>query len=130
MSFAVRLAYVRWLNSRGALSPESDSDLAKRAGLGNEWLAKWKKRDDAPNDRTRAGLLVAALGADPGWLLDGVGNPPEPELYVAWERAGWVKPADPEKPANETPTRVAKVSQGGIPVPEPGTAKAAKKKRA
>lgn len=63
---------------------ESDADFAKRAGVNYEWLKKWMKRDDAPNERINTDRIVALLGADRRWLLDNVGNPPRPELWREW----------------------------------------------
>lgn len=82
--FAARLAYVRWLRDLGALAPESDRALAQRAGVGYEWLAKWKKRSDAPETRSPGKLLAKALDADPNWLLDAEGQPPQPDMWARW----------------------------------------------
>ena len=82
--FAERLAYVRWLRDRGRLKPETDGELATATGVTAGWIAKWKGREDSPNDRRMSGQFVSGLGVDGGWLLDGAGTPPEPELWQAW----------------------------------------------
>jgi transcriptional regulator with XRE-family HTH domain len=83
-SFRVRLAYLRWLSNAGKVPPEKDSEFAQRAGVGYEWLKKWMKRDDAPDDRTLTAKLAEALGADPAWLFDGEGTAPQPVLWTAF----------------------------------------------
>lgn len=82
--FADRLAYVRWLRGIGRQAPESDAEFAERAGLGYEWLKKWMRRDDAPTDRERCAKLVAGLEVNDGWLLDNIGDAPEPSLWRRW----------------------------------------------
>jgi transcriptional regulator with XRE-family HTH domain len=64
--------------------PGSDRDFAEAAEVGYDWLQKWKKRDDAPQERKLVKALSAYLGVSEEWLIDNVGEEPRPELFVEW----------------------------------------------
>jgi hypothetical protein len=99
IGFADRLAYVRWLRARGKRAPETDTEFAANVGVGAKWLGKWKNKPNAPEGRTEAAAISAALagmGVSLDWLYDGKGSPPEP---IAWKR--WL--ADAER-ASRQPT--------------------------
>lgn len=76
-TFAERLAYARWVR----VVPETDQDFAARLGLSKAWVTKWKDRPDAPPGRREATKLAAALEVSEGWLMNGEGAPPSPELW-------------------------------------------------
>ena len=87
IGFAERLAYVRWLRSRGRIRPETDTELAASLGVGAKWLGKWKGKSSAPEGRTEATAIAAALsgiGVTLDWLYDGKGSPPEPSAWKGW----------------------------------------------
>lgn len=99
--FAERLAYVRWLRSRGRIAPESDRELAQALGVGEQWLRKWKSRPDAPDGRKEAQAIAGALaplGVTIAWLYDEQGPPPEPALWAVWSGRPVTQPAAIEIP--------------------------------
>jgi transcriptional regulator with XRE-family HTH domain len=98
-SFRVRLAYLRWLSNAGRVPPEKDSEFAERAGVGYEWLKKWMKRDDAPDDRKLTAKLAEALGADSAWLFDAQGEAPLPVLWMAFRTGTPIEELDISAPA-------------------------------
>lgn len=87
--YGERIAYVLWLRARGRMEPETDAEVATGAGVGYVWFQKWKRRADAPADRTLTRLLCRylnpeGLAAFDDWLLDAVGSPPESGLWGIW----------------------------------------------
>jgi hypothetical protein len=107
----MRLAYVRWLRSRGRVKPEGDSELAAATGVGLPWLNKWKNRADAPNDRSITNRFSRALGVSDAWLIDGDGEPPRPQLWGIWSEGASTPTADAQQVAapalNETRGRAS-----------------------
>lgn len=98
-TFAERLAYARWLR----VVVETDQDFARRLGLSKAWVTKWKDRPDAPPGRREAERLTAALEVAEGWLMNGAGDPPQPESwpgFLAKFRAAH-RPASPKVHAGE-----------------------------
>jgi hypothetical protein len=88
--FAERLAYVRWVRTARLRRYENDRQLAAALGVGEKWLGKWKDSSRPPEGRSEAAAIEAVLGREStAWLYDGVGAPPNPELWQAWldERA-------------------------------------------
>lgn len=106
--FADRLAYIRWLRSRGRRAAETDREFAAAIGVTYGWFTKWKVRLDAPPGRTEARAILAALrpsGVTEEWLFDAKGKPPEHELWDVWVKgpvvvAGALLP-DPRQQAKE-----------------------------
>lgn len=84
--FRERLAYALWVRQLWA-EPESDAAFAERAGIGYDWLQKWKRRPDAPNERTLSRKLAAALEVSEAWLLDELEAPPRQYLWLDWLEA-------------------------------------------
>jgi transcriptional regulator with XRE-family HTH domain len=83
--FAERLAYVRWVRQARLRRYENDRQLAAALGVGEKWLGKWKDSTKAPEGRSEASAIEAVLGRPTTeWLYDGVGEPPNPELWQAW----------------------------------------------
>lgn len=97
--FSERLAYARWVRQLVSTGAETDSDLATRAGLSYVWLAKWKKRPDAPTERLLCRALARYLFVDEEWLLDGIGEAPHPELWSDWLTAFRKPPIEAPKAA-------------------------------
>lgn len=94
--FAGRLAYVRWLRSRGRVKLETDREFAAAMGVNYPWFAKWKTRTEAPDGRTETGAMAEALrpyGVTPDWLFDAKGSPPEPALWTIWLNGPVATPA-------------------------------------
>jgi transcriptional regulator with XRE-family HTH domain len=89
-TFAERLAYVRWLRSRGRPAPETDAELAGALGVTSGWIRKWKLRPDAPEGRTQMAAIEKALhptGVSVHWLFDNQGTAPEPDQWDRWLEA-------------------------------------------
>jgi transcriptional regulator with XRE-family HTH domain len=83
--FAERLAYVRWVRQARLRRYENDRQLAAALGVGEKWLGKWKDSTRAPEGRSEAAAIEAVLGREAtAWLYDGVGEPPNRELWHAW----------------------------------------------
>jgi hypothetical protein len=83
--FSERLAYVRWVRQARLRRYENDRQLAVALGVGEKWLGKWKDSAKPPEGRSEAAAIEAVLGrATTAWLYDGVGEPPNPELWNAW----------------------------------------------
>lgn len=98
-TFAERLAYARWVR----VVPETDQDFAARLGLSKAWVTKWKDRPDAPPGRRESAKLAAALDVTEAWLMNGVGQPPSPELWAGFltkYRAGQPRVALPSDEAD------------------------------
>lgn len=85
--FGERLAYCRWLRSRGLVCTEGEREFARNVGIPESWYFDWKYRPDPPRIGSHALKLLAALaglGVTQDWLFYGVGTPPEPALWDAW----------------------------------------------
>lgn len=82
--FHERVAYVLWLRSRGRVEAITLREVAVGAGLGYEWVRKWLRQSDAPRDREYTRKLCVYLAVGPDWLLDRIGEPPEPGLWGVW----------------------------------------------
>src|SRR5689334_9289759 len=82
--FSERLAYARWVRQLTKADSGSDRDFALEADVGYDWLQKWKKRDDAPQERNLVKRLCAYVGVSEDWLIDDLGDPPRLELWVEW----------------------------------------------
>ena len=85
VGFAHRLAYIRWLLSRGRINPASDKELATALGVGYKWIGKWKVLAESPEGRTELAAITKALvpmGVSADWLYDGKG--PVPRLWPEW----------------------------------------------
>lgn len=83
-TFRERMAYARWVRQLSGRGAESDRELADLSGLGYDWVHKWKQRDDAPVERLMSRALARYLLVDEEWLLDGIGDPPRPDLWADW----------------------------------------------
>lgn len=82
--FSERLAYARWVMQLAKGDPGSDRDFAEQAGVGYGWFQKWKARPDAPQERSLVKKLCAYIACPEDWLIDDVGEPPRPDLWVEW----------------------------------------------
>jgi hypothetical protein len=117
--FAHRLAYLRWLRNRGRVKAETDAEVSAWLGVGLKWLGKWKTRRDAPEGRTEARAVSAALraiGVELDWLYDGAGDPPEPERWGEWLARVPVEVIPAPKPRRSVKKHIAqkeKAAKGG-----------------
>jgi hypothetical protein len=86
--FAGRLAFMRWLWFRSTQRFRSNKDFAAFIGVSYDLYNKWADSAEPPTVRATGKAFVEGglktLGATEGWLLDGVGNAPEPELWKLW----------------------------------------------
>lgn len=134
-TFEERLAFARWARMLTSAAPEeSDQDLARRAGVSQPWLAKWKRRNDAPPGHKELAGLAEALGCSWEWLAARPGAaPPLPALWRDWLAARRGKPVaasdpryvtgeldmiDPERDRGLTPDEIAralKVAEADAP---------------
>jgi hypothetical protein len=88
--FAGRVAYLRWLLSRGRIAPLTDKALADWLGVTEKWFGKWKTKRRAPEGRTESLAIDAALsrlGTSTHWLYDAKEDPPRPELWAVWRES-------------------------------------------
>jgi hypothetical protein len=90
--FTERFAYVIWLRAAGRPYSETDNEIADGAHVTRQWLQKWRRMNRAPNERIMTRNLVRFLEQPygwsvEGWLLDGEGIPPRPELWTVWVAA-------------------------------------------
>lgn len=129
--FTERFAYVIWLRAAGRPSSETDNEIADGAGVTRQWLQKWRRMNRAPNERIMTRNLVRFLEQPygwsvEGWLLDGEGIPPRPELWTVWvaaKGAGAEQREAPKPKAVVPPPIVAKTSRAA------GAAKSVRRKR-
>jgi hypothetical protein len=94
-AFSERLAYALWLYAlnHGGRVP-GNATIARAVGRTGPAVTQWLKQDYAPPDyepkdsqRKKAPLheaLASYLDVPKDWLIDGVGEPPEPELWRQW----------------------------------------------
>lgn len=104
--YADRFAYVIWLRAAGRIDVEDDNDVERGAGVTRQWIQKWRRLNQAPKDRLLTRALVRFLNEPYGWdveewLLDGVGEPPEPALWKIWNDAR-LKLAERDKVSSKT----------------------------
>lgn len=124
-AFGERYAYVLWLRSAGRIHPEGDNDVAAGAGITRQWLQKWRRKNQAPNERLMTRNLVRFLETPYGWaledwLLDGVGGPPRPDLWAVWSAARAQLLAANAAKANAKSARTVETISG-VDVPRPST---------
>lgn len=132
-SFGERYAYVIWLRAAGRLNAEGDNDVAAGADVTRQWIQKWRRRDQAPNERLMTRNLVRFLenpiGPLEDWLLDGVGEPPRPELWQVWSEARrQLLAAEGKAPAAKKRGAVVDL-EGGAVVPAPRRSAAVPEKK-
>lgn len=99
IGFGGRLAYLRWLDSRGRITPKSDREFAAELGVGESWVRKWKVRPDVPERRTEEGAFQRHFG-EPAtrWLYEMKGAAPQAPLWPGW-LTDWERTQQPaEKP--------------------------------
>jgi hypothetical protein len=92
VTFATRVSYLRWLRVLETHAFESQKDFAAFAGVNYGLYMKWEDSPEPPTDRGTAKAFLSGgltrLGATEGWLLDGQGAAPRPELWELWKARG------------------------------------------
>lgn len=128
--YAERYAYLLWVRAAGRMYPEGDNDVERGAGVTRQWIQKWRRLNQAPNDRILTRALVRFMNEPYGWnveewLLDGAGEPPRPELWDFWVKAR--TQARAREAAEKRPVPLAPVTPR--PNPRGSAAKPVGKKR-
>lgn len=82
--FSVRFGYVRWLFHLLTGEAPGFAEIGKAIGVTGQAVSGWAKRDTAPTGYASNKALVAYFGAGEGWLIEGQGKPPRPDLWEVW----------------------------------------------
>lgn len=97
--FGGRLDYLRWLWQTATQQFGSNREFAEFTGVNYDLFMKWHDSAESPPVRATAKAFVsgglAKLGATEDWLIDGKGEPPQPELWELWSRTGRLLGAKP-----------------------------------
>jgi hypothetical protein len=86
-NFALRFGYARWLRHLLSGEPPGYAGIGRATGLSGQAVSGWSGRAEAPTNYKLHRPLAEFLGVDRDWLIDGVGEAPDGDLWLRWVRA-------------------------------------------
>ncbi len=106
-TFGERLEYLRWITYLRQGSPPSWTDIGEGIGYTSEGVSKWRVSEKPPRYEVHRPLAdyFELKDSEPRWLIDGVGEPPEPQLWKVWARYRRATPKAVPKGATKQITR-------------------------
>lgn len=91
-TFRERLAYLRWLKHLVVGEPPTKEAIGEAVNRSGAWVSKWEDSPTAPKDYTVHAPLAAYFDVGRDWLIEGVGEAPDPDLWTRWRLARGIKP--------------------------------------
>lgn len=114
MTFGERFGYLVWLRHLTDGHAPTNEDIGRAVGRTGVSVGAWFDKEKAPDGRDLDDPLDVYFNGAGKWLLSGQGEPPRPELLVAWEaaRQGPTEPilAPVARPA-QSPSRAARAAE-------------------
>jgi transcriptional regulator with XRE-family HTH domain len=97
-SFAERFAYLRFLKHLELGKAPTWKEIGDAVGVTGEAVQGWVAKNQPPRDYKTVAELLRYFGGpellEQGWLMEGVGVAPDPEMWVRWRSARGDEPAE------------------------------------
>lgn len=86
-SFSTRFGFLLWLKHLAEGVPPSYKEVGEAVGRSGVAVSAWRAMENAPIDYRLHEPLSRYFSASAKWIVDGEGDPPQPELWKVWLRS-------------------------------------------
>lgn len=89
----MRLGFLLWLKHLSEGEPPSYKEVGEAVGRTGVTVSAWRGFEEPPSDYKLHGPLEHYFGAPAKWIVDGAGDPPQPDLWKIWVKMRRVRHA-------------------------------------